>query len=323
MMACIKCANWLPTQRFDLQCRLRLLWTNASLHLQPFYARRKPPARSAAALSKKARSSSLVWEARAKAQRIVTSSSSVRVGAAVPPKSGYQRFWKACGGVSQLRCKSLRTLRGLLCPIAESSGPHLWAHGGRLGTFYRKERERRSPTEHTGCGIQQRHFRPRGQLASTLARVPYGSRPDESVYVSRLLICHTSATPRFSRQAYLVGNIVRRALMGLAIGATVMTLILSPWGKRSGGHVNPAMTRAFCRLGKLHHWGRAVLRSRTVLRRNDRRRARDIVAERRPRGSRGSLCSDHSRRVWCRWRVCSRISHFSCPDDHGIGRDEP
>ena len=202
MMACIKCANWLPTQRFDLQCRLRLLWTNASLHLQPFYARRKPPARSAAALSKKARSSSLVWEARAKAQRIVTSSSSVRVGAAVLPKSGYQRFWKACGGVSQLRCKSLRTLRGLLCSIAECSGPHLWAQGGRLGTFYRKERERRSPTEHTGCGIQQRHFRPRGQLASTLARVPYGSRPDESVYVSRLLICHTSATPRFFGQAY-------------------------------------------------------------------------------------------------------------------------
>ena len=129
--------------------------------------------------------------------------------------------------------------------------------------------------------------------------------------------------PGSSVRHILVGNIVRRALMGLAIGATVMTLILSPWGKRSGGHVNPAMTRAFCRLGKLHHWGRAVLRSRTVLRRNDRRRARDIVAERRPRGWRGSLCSDHSRRVWCRWRVCSRISHFSCPDDHGIGRDEP
>src|SRR5271169_5565233 len=34
----------------------------------------------------KARSSSLSWEARAKAQRIVTSSFSVRVGAAVPPK---------------------------------------------------------------------------------------------------------------------------------------------------------------------------------------------------------------------------------------------
>ena len=37
------------------------------------------------------------WEARAKVQRIVTSSSSVRVGAAVPPKSGCLRYWSgAC-----------------------------------------------------------------------------------------------------------------------------------------------------------------------------------------------------------------------------------
>ena len=41
----------------------------------------------------------LELEARAKAQRIVTSSSSVRVGAAVPPKSGCLRYWKACGRV--------------------------------------------------------------------------------------------------------------------------------------------------------------------------------------------------------------------------------
>ena len=55
-----------------------------------------------------ARSSSLSWKARAKARRIVTSSSSVRVGAAVPPKSGCLRYWKACGRVSQLRCMSLK-----------------------------------------------------------------------------------------------------------------------------------------------------------------------------------------------------------------------
>jgi hypothetical protein len=59
----------------------------------------KPPARSAVVPLEEARSSSLSWEARAKAQRIVTSSSSVRVGAAVPPKSGCLRYWKACGRV--------------------------------------------------------------------------------------------------------------------------------------------------------------------------------------------------------------------------------
>ena len=74
----------------------------------PLYARRKPPARSAVVPLEEARSSSLGWEARAKAQRIVTSSSSVRVGAAVPPKSGCLRYWKACGRVSQLRCMSLK-----------------------------------------------------------------------------------------------------------------------------------------------------------------------------------------------------------------------
>src|SRR5580704_14846025 len=82
--------------------------TNASLHQAPLYARRRPPARSAVVPLDEARSSSLSWEARAKAQRIVTSSSSVRVGAAVPPKSGCLRYWKACGHVSQPRCMSLK-----------------------------------------------------------------------------------------------------------------------------------------------------------------------------------------------------------------------
>jgi aquaporin Z len=53
---------------------------------------------------------------------------------------------------------------------------------------------------------------------------------------------------------FFVSSIVRRALMGLAVGATVMTLIISPWGKQSGGHINPAMTFAFYRLGKIRHW---------------------------------------------------------------------
>src|SRR5271154_3165721 len=84
--------------------------TNACLHQPPLYARRKPPARSAVVPLEEAPSSSLSWEARAKAQRIVTSSSSVRVGAAVPQKSGCLRYWKACGRVSQLRCMSLKIL---------------------------------------------------------------------------------------------------------------------------------------------------------------------------------------------------------------------
>lgn len=49
-------------------------------------------------------------------------------------------------------------------------------------------------------------------------------------------------------------DLARRALMGLAIGTTVIAMILSPWGQQSGGHFNPALTFAFYRLGKLEPW---------------------------------------------------------------------
>src|SRR3984957_20218069 len=95
--------------------------TNVSLHQPPLYARRKPPARSAVVPSEETRSSSLGWEARAKVRRIVTSSSSVRVGAAVPPKSGFLRYWKACGGVRQVRCMSPKKLATLIDEFQSAS----------------------------------------------------------------------------------------------------------------------------------------------------------------------------------------------------------
>jgi aquaporin Z len=44
---------------------------------------------------------------------------------------------------------------------------------------------------------------------------------------------------------------MRRVLMGLAMGSTAVALIYSPWGKRSGAHMNPATTLTFARLGKV------------------------------------------------------------------------
>src|SRR5688572_6796201 len=44
---------------------------------------------------------------------------------------------------------------------------------------------------------------------------------------------------------------LRRALMGLAMGATAMALVYSPWGQRSGAHFNPALTFTYLRLGKV------------------------------------------------------------------------
>src|ERR1700752_3867665 len=43
----------------------------------------------------------------------------------------------------------------------------------------------------------------------------------------------------------------RRALMGLGMGATVVAIVTSPWGKQSGAHFNPGVTLTFYRLGKI------------------------------------------------------------------------
>jgi aquaporin Z len=44
---------------------------------------------------------------------------------------------------------------------------------------------------------------------------------------------------------------IRNVLMGLAMGATVVAIICSPWGKRSGAHFNPAVTITYLRLGRI------------------------------------------------------------------------
>jgi aquaporin Z len=55
------------------------------------------------------------------------------------------------------------------------------------------------------------------------------------------------------RQA-MPNDFMRLALNGLAMGLTAIAIIYSPWGARSGAHMNPAVTWTFFRLGKVKAW---------------------------------------------------------------------
>jgi aquaporin Z len=49
-------------------------------------------------------------------------------------------------------------------------------------------------------------------------------------------------------------EVLRRVLMGIAMGSTAVAIIFSPFGKQSGAHFNPAVTLTYLRLGKIALW---------------------------------------------------------------------
>ena len=71
-----------------------------------------------------------------------------------------------------------------------------------------------------------------------------------SVCVVATLLWH----PASPIQRYLPSDAIRRMLMGLGMAATIIAIVLSPWGKQSGAHFNPAVTFTFHRLGKVALW---------------------------------------------------------------------
>lgn len=52
----------------------------------------------------------------------------------------------------------------------------------------------------------------------------------------------------------ITNPMLRNVVAGVAMGITAIALIHSPWGKRSGAHMNPAVTLTFLRLRKTRGW---------------------------------------------------------------------
>jgi len=58
-------------------------------------------------------------------------------------------------------------------------------------------------------------------------------------------------SPRSPLHEWIASADLRRVIGGIVMGLTAIGLIYSPWGKRSGAHMNPAVTLGFLLLGKI------------------------------------------------------------------------
>lgn len=71
-----------------------------------------------------------------------------------------------------------------------------------------------------------------------------------SAAVSTIALFH----PASPVEHFVASGLLKRVLVGTAMGLTAVGLIYSPWGQQSGAHFNPAVTLSFFSLGKVDPW---------------------------------------------------------------------
>ena len=72
--------------------------------------------------------------------------------------------------------------------------------------------------------------------------------------VSAGVVATLLGSPASPARRAIASPMTRAVLAGIAMGLTAVAIIHSSWGKRSGAHMNPAVTLTFLRLGKVQPW---------------------------------------------------------------------
>ena len=115
--------------------------------------------------------------------------------------------------------------------------------------FHESSSNANSADTSVGCGL--------GMVGSFVAHWPEYSMEAAGLAIFMFLVCVYATFlqhPDSPMHRAILNPLWRRLIMGLAVGTTLTTLVLTPLGRQSGGHFNPAITLTFLRLGKVAIW---------------------------------------------------------------------